>query len=44
MIVKSSVNTLESVVQPEPAVRYVGRVLIQESKIQYVSRFCLGGI
>jgi len=40
----SSVYTPEWLVQPEPAVRYVSRVLIQESKIRYVSPFCLGGI
>jgi len=40
----SSVNTLESLVQPEPAGRHVDRVLIHGSKIQYVSPFCLGGI
>jgi hypothetical protein len=40
----SSVNTLECLVQQEPATRYVGRVVIQESKIEYVSPFCLRGI
>jgi hypothetical protein len=40
----SSVNTLDRLVLQEPAVRYVGRVVIQESKIQDVSPFCLGGI
>lgn len=44
VIIMSSVNTLESLVQPETAGRHVGRVLIHESKVQYISPFCLGGI
>jgi len=44
VIVMSSVNTFESLVQPEPAGRHVGRVLIHESEMQYVSPFCLGGL
>lgn len=42
MIVMSSVNPAESLVQREPAGRHVGRILIHENKIQYVSPILFG--